>query len=344
MKGDIFMIKPKKLNRGDKVAIVSLSRGILGMPFAKHENNAFAFHPEGKYITLLTNQNTIKFVNLTNVQDNSFLMEPDALNQSGYLRYVRDGKQNIYLTYPTGDALKYKMISGLSPNYTRMLREELLAKMDDWSKMRDGETMEEYKQRVNEDTRMRQAQLFEQEIATRMADDMVMNSNVTLGGYNPESNMLTLNFDNMPTVYLTVPEKEVQDFMTPENLEFRDAMYGLTKDDKFELINEEIKDIKESIETIEKVVQDTPTNDELDGVKKEIAELTERLTKVESRQTDVVEMIVGLQESIIAKAIEDVKKEILSPNTFEGTDGEISVKFEDGKMKIGFAESLLLGV
>lgn len=209
---------------------------ILRMTFAKHENNAFAFHPEGKYITLLTNQNTIKFVNLTNVQDNSFLMEHDALNQSGYLRYVRDGKQNVYLTYPSNDALKYKMISGLSPNYTRMLREELLAKMDDWSKMRDGETMEEYKQRVNEDTRMRQTQLFEQEIATRMADDMVMNSNVTLGGYNPESNMLTLNFDNMPTVYLTVPEKEVQDFMTPENLEFRDAMYGLTKDDKFELI------------------------------------------------------------------------------------------------------------
>ena len=31
------MIKPQKLNIGDKVAIVSLSRGILGMPFAKHE-------------------------------------------------------------------------------------------------------------------------------------------------------------------------------------------------------------------------------------------------------------------------------------------------------------------
>ena len=31
------MIKPQKLNKGDKVAIISLSRGILGMPFAKHE-------------------------------------------------------------------------------------------------------------------------------------------------------------------------------------------------------------------------------------------------------------------------------------------------------------------
>jgi len=27
------MIRPKKLNKGDKIAVVSLSRGILGMPF-----------------------------------------------------------------------------------------------------------------------------------------------------------------------------------------------------------------------------------------------------------------------------------------------------------------------
>jgi muramoyltetrapeptide carboxypeptidase LdcA involved in peptidoglycan recycling len=32
-----MMIKPQKLNKGDKVAIVSLSSGILGMPFCEHE-------------------------------------------------------------------------------------------------------------------------------------------------------------------------------------------------------------------------------------------------------------------------------------------------------------------
>ena len=31
------MVKPKPLQKGDKVAIVSLSRGLLGMPFCKHE-------------------------------------------------------------------------------------------------------------------------------------------------------------------------------------------------------------------------------------------------------------------------------------------------------------------
>ena len=32
-----IMIKPKVLKKGDKIAIVSLSRGLLGMPFCKHE-------------------------------------------------------------------------------------------------------------------------------------------------------------------------------------------------------------------------------------------------------------------------------------------------------------------
>ena len=31
------MFKPQKLNKGDKIAIVSLSKGLLGMPFCKHE-------------------------------------------------------------------------------------------------------------------------------------------------------------------------------------------------------------------------------------------------------------------------------------------------------------------
>ena len=29
------MLKPQRLKRGDKIAIVSLSRGLLGMPFCK---------------------------------------------------------------------------------------------------------------------------------------------------------------------------------------------------------------------------------------------------------------------------------------------------------------------
>ncbi len=194
----------------------------------------FSFHPEGKYTSIACSDNTILVVNLTDLNDRFSITDADG--HISYVRFVKDGKKNTYLSYNSLKAIKYKLLSGFSPNYTKMLKEELLARIEEWSKIRDGESIEEYKMRVNEESRIKQIRLFEQEIATKMADNMVMNSTITLGGYNPDNHMLTLNFDNLPTVYLTVPEREVPDFMTPENLEFRDAVYGITKDDKFELL------------------------------------------------------------------------------------------------------------
>lgn len=195
---------------------------------------SFAFHPEGKYVGVVSADQTMTFVNLMDVNDCFTMNESDG--HVSYLRFVKDGKKNIFLSYNTLNAIRYKLLGGFSPNYTKLLKEELLQRMEEWSKMREGETLEAYKERVNEESRLKQARLFEQEIATKMADNRVMNANVTLGGYNPQNNLLALNFDNMPTIYLTVPEGEVQDFMTADNLEFRDAVYGITKDDKFELI------------------------------------------------------------------------------------------------------------
>ena len=116
------------------------------------------------------------------------------------------------------------------------MRQELLSRMEEWAKMRDDETEDEYRQRVNEDTRTRQARLFEQEIATQLAGDMAMNASVSLGGYNPATGMMAVEFDNMPPIALKVPQEDAQDFMSGADLEFRDAVYGLTENDGFELI------------------------------------------------------------------------------------------------------------
>ncbi len=131
-------------------------------------------------------------------------------------------------------------MSALAPNYTKLLADELSEKMNDWLKMMPGETLEEYNLRVNDESRMAQMKLFEQEIATRMADNLVAMSDVTLGNYSPESNTLAINFDNMPPVYLTVPENELLSFTSGADLEFRNAKYGLTPNDKFELIYAEV--------------------------------------------------------------------------------------------------------
>lgn len=195
---------------------------------------SLTFHPEGKYAAVASGGNTLLFVDLTSPEKRYSISELSG--SVNYARFLTDGKSNIYLSYNSFNSIKYKLIKGFSPNYSRMLREELTMRMEEWAKMRDDETFEEFQLRVNDDTRMQQARLFEQEIATRMADDAVMKSEVSLGGYNLEKGMLTLDFDNMPPIALAVPQNEVQDFMDPENLEFRDVKYGITDNDGFELI------------------------------------------------------------------------------------------------------------
>lgn len=195
---------------------------------------SFSFHPDGKYVSFAADRNSLLIVDLTDTESRCKLVEPDG--GVSYVRFLRDGKFNIYLTYNSLNSIKYKLLKGFTPNYTKMLRDELSMRMDEWAEMRDGETFEEYRLRVNDETRITQARLLEQEIATRMADNAVMNSSISLGGYNLENGMLTLDFDNMPSIVLDVPQEEVADFMSSEDLEFQDAVYGLANGDKFELI------------------------------------------------------------------------------------------------------------
>lgn len=195
-------------------------------------------HPDNKYIAVAKNGDVIELINIVNNNESATLSEPTGA--VSYVRFLKDGKDNIYLTYNALNAIKYKLIKGLMPNYSKMLREEVVARMEEWSKMAPGETQEEYMARVNEDSRLLQARLFEEEIATRMADELVSKSTVTLGAYNPTDNTLTIEFDNMPPIYLTVPEKEMPDFMDVSNLEFRNPLYGVTPDDKFELVYAEV--------------------------------------------------------------------------------------------------------
>jgi hypothetical protein len=200
--------------------------------------NAICVHPDNKYIAMSKNGNEIELVNIIDTDESASLPEPTG--RVSYVRFLKDGKDNVYLTFNALNAIKYKLIKGLVPNYSKMLREEVVARMEEWSKMAPGETEEEYLTRVNEDSRLMQARLFEEEIATRMADELVSRSTVKLGAYNPSSNTLSLEFDNMPSIYLTVPESDVADFMNVSNLEFRNPLYGVTADDKFELVYAEV--------------------------------------------------------------------------------------------------------
>ncbi len=199
---------------------------------------SLSFHRDGKYVAVANNDSKITFVNLIELSDTTSISDPDGSLREA--RFIRDGKNADFIAYTSPTALKYKRISGFTPNYTRMLEEELNARMAAWSKMQPFETEEEYAARVNEETKTRQKQLFANEIATSLAGDLMSHADVTLGSYNPESGLLALSIAGMPNVYLPVPKEEAAFFGDGSNLEFRNVVYGLTPDDKFELIFAEV--------------------------------------------------------------------------------------------------------
>lgn len=193
-----------------------------------------AIHPENKYFAIITGDSRIAIINRMDNTDRRYFDNPEG-GIAG-VRFVKDGHGNLFLAYNTKSSIVYEPLEDLAPNYTDLLRDELNEKMNVWMKRMEGESLEEYNLRVNDETRMAQMRLFEQEIASRMAGDLVRSSQLSFGNYNPRTETLALEFDKMPPIYLSVPQEETVDFMNPANLEFRNERYGLTDDDKFELV------------------------------------------------------------------------------------------------------------
>lgn len=196
-----------------------------------------SFHPDGKYVAVVKSTDEIDIVNLL---DDNYLYQ--VLSPEGgvtKVSFVRSNTQ-VYLLHNTNYSLMFNHMIVLAPHYRKMLSEELDRCMDAWMKQLEGETEEEYNMRVTEENRLQQMRLFEQEISTAFAGDMVKMSEISLGMYNPETNMLTVNFNDMPSIYLEVPSGDLNDFMSSQDLEFSNVKYGLTADDKFEMIYAEV--------------------------------------------------------------------------------------------------------
>ena len=195
------------------------------------------FHPENKYLAVVTGDQRIAFINLLNEADRQYVDAKEAGVK--YINFSKNVKNDIYLTYNTNNGIIFTPVGFLSPNRQEKLKDELNSRMDEWMKRMEGESLDDYNARVNEQSRLNQMRLFETQIATNMADNLLTTSEVKLGNYNAEMNMLTLDFNNMPSIYLTVPVSELET-MDANNLEFTNTKYGLNDKDEFELVYTEV--------------------------------------------------------------------------------------------------------
>lgn len=196
------------------------------------------FHPENKYMAVVTGDRRIAIVNLLNEKDRDYI---DAAEDGvDYVNFVSDRDKGVYLVYNTMSSIVFYPVFYLSPNRQQLLREELSTRMEEWSKRMDGESLEDYNARVNDETRMEQIRLYETVIATRMADNLLTMSEVTLGNYNEEMQMLTLDINTMPSIYLSVPSTDLIYFMDAGALEFTNSKYCINEKDEFELVYTEV--------------------------------------------------------------------------------------------------------
>lgn len=236
---------------GNKLGLITQNRKLVvfdGHTFKRlYERNlplrstSLAFHHDGKYVAVANNDNRITFLNLYDPTDTTSISDSEGSLRE--VMFIRDGDGSDYIAYTSPTALKYKRLSGFLPNYTKLLEDELNLRIAAWSKMKPFETEEEYATRVNELTKAKQKQLFSNEIATSLAGDFLEYSDVVLGDYNPENSLLSLIIGGTQNVSLKVPREEVVEFGDGKNIEFHNAVYGLTLDDKFELIYADVYNI-----------------------------------------------------------------------------------------------------
>lgn len=197
------------------------------------------FHRDNKYIAVVTDENTILFVNLKDHEDTVAMKSEGGVKK---FRYCFDySKPDVeYLIYTNGNNLVWHQITGLKENLGQILLEGVNSKMNEWMKKRDDESMDEYRIRVNDETRATQQLAFEHELATSLAGDMINSQNAKLGSYNAGSELLQVSFDALPSITLGVPKEEITAFSKVKELEFTNTVYALNEKDGFEVIYTEV--------------------------------------------------------------------------------------------------------
>lgn len=194
----------------------------------------FSYNLDGKYVGVITSPETILVINLLR-PDERILYNSDY-GATDEIVFLPDSNQKTLMFYNDSLGLHAKRMPSLEPYYAKLMADEVSVLMNDWLAMQPGETMEQYRTRVTDETRAQRQRLFEDEISTRFANNLISMSTVSLGNYDRANQVLEVDFDNMPSIFLPVPEADVTAFADGKDLTFTDAEYGLLPNDSFELI------------------------------------------------------------------------------------------------------------
>ncbi len=200
---------------------------------------AISYNLDGKYMAVAQSPESIVTVNLLEPETDRQTISVENGGVSDIV-FLPDTKSNILLAYTTQKAVDLRRMEYLKPYYNKLVNDEVNRLMNEWLKRMPDESLEDYRARVNDETRAKQRRLFEDEVATRLAPDMLSMAEVTLGQYDKRHELLEVNFSNMPSIYLPVKNDDIEYFTSGENLTFNNARYAVNNSDRFEMIYAEV--------------------------------------------------------------------------------------------------------
>lgn len=198
------------------------------------EGLAVAFNFDGKYVAVATSPTTIAVVNLVRDSEREYFEEPNG--GLADLTFITDSRRNTLLASAMNNNVEVRRLPNLEPFYSQLIAEEVDRQLEEWMKMMPGETMDEYRERVTQESINKRRRLLEDEISTNFAGDILAGQTMSFGSYDRNNEVLALNFDSMPTIYLNVPEDEVISFSDPSQIHFSEVQYGILPDDTFEIV------------------------------------------------------------------------------------------------------------
>lgn len=278
-----------------------------------------SFHPEGKYLSVVRDNKDILIVNLKNSVVEQELPEMQA-GVVGTRFFKNNHNGAVFLLSNRPHKMVFWDANGLNPFFGKIMGKEVDAKMNEWVKMMQDESMDDYSIRVNDETRLKQQQLFAQEVATGLAGDRIAIDNPFVGDYDTSSNLLNIGFKQLPSIALEVPVGEATAFKDAKNLKFENAVYVLNDKDEFELAYVEVKN-----ETTNKVyIYDNIGRTKLTALESDAnfvpLEIMQQATREEVQLKEIKEQVV--EEKKQDKLITDNTQINVKTEVVPGVDAE----------------------
>lgn len=275
---------------------------------------------DGKYLAVAGDNDKVTVINLLKPEDRIIMDVPEATISD--VLFIVDANDNPVLASGTETGIRARRIQ-LEPYYAKLVSDEVDMKMSEWLKRMPDESMEAYQLRVNDETRAKQRRLFEDEISTRLAGNLTAMSSISLGQYDAENEVLALNFDNMPTIFLPMPREDLGNISSADDLEISEQQYGLLGDDSFELIYAKFTNKK----TGEEYIYDNVNRKPMEFMN------NDNVVSIELVQQQMMEEVK--LEEIKEQILQEAKKEnVISDHTQIAVNSEVIPDYDANGKKI----------